>query len=178
MCVLCESHVFVCVHVCVCMCVCVCVCVCVCMCVCVCVLCGVFYLYPFLHSRTSWLLSGLTIHFAQPDAMKGSLLNTLQVTILQHLCHIPNHLSYLHQEGKPTCFVGVPHVWEKYSRKELSCSRSQTCGPFKGFVVGRSKVGIAYLYHVCFCGHVWSRINSESVASLDCMGGGGGGGVS
>ncbi|XP_064385622.1 long-chain-fatty-acid--CoA ligase ACSBG2-like isoform X2 [Halichondria panicea] len=41
------------------------------------------------------LHTGLTIHFAQPDALKGSLAVTLK-------------------EVRPTVFVGVPRVWEKF----------------------------------------------------------------
>lgn len=39
-----------------------------------------------------------TVYFAQPDALKGSLLSTLQ-------------------EVQPTCFLGVPRVWEKIHEK-------------------------------------------------------------
>ncbi|XP_004482294.1 long-chain-fatty-acid--CoA ligase ACSBG2-like isoform X2 [Dasypus novemcinctus] len=41
---------------------------------------------------------GAVIYFAQPDALKGSLVNTLQ-------------------EVKPTSFLGVPRVWEKIQEK-------------------------------------------------------------
>ncbi|XP_076057573.1 acyl-CoA synthetase bubblegum family member 1 isoform X3 [Oratosquilla oratoria] len=39
-----------------------------------------------------------TVYFAQPDALKGSLVQTLQ-------------------EVQPTCFLGVPRVWEKIYEK-------------------------------------------------------------
>ena len=64
------------------------------------------------------LHTGLTIHFARPDAMKGSLLDTLK-------------------EVNPTCFVGVPRVWEKF-REKIEMQLSQVSG-FKGFVLERSK---------------------------------------
>ncbi|KAK0147002.1 Long-chain-fatty-acid--CoA ligase ACSBG2 [Merluccius polli] len=44
---------------------------------------------------------GGTTHFAQPDALKGSLVNTLK-------------------EVRPTAFMGVPRVWEKMQEKMRS----------------------------------------------------------
>ncbi|XP_028014928.1 long-chain-fatty-acid--CoA ligase ACSBG2 isoform X1 [Eptesicus fuscus] len=45
-------------------------------------------------------------HFAQPDALKGTLVNTLQ-------------------EVKPTAFLGVPRIWEKIQAKiKESCAKS------------------------------------------------------
>nr|XP_031545115.1 long-chain-fatty-acid--CoA ligase ACSBG2 isoform X1 [Vicugna pacos] len=41
---------------------------------------------------------GASIYFAQPDALKGTLVNTLQ-------------------EVKPTAFMGVPRIWEKMHEK-------------------------------------------------------------
>uniref|UniRef100_A0A671WVU6 Long-chain-fatty-acid--CoA ligase ACSBG2 n=1 Tax=Sparus aurata TaxID=8175 RepID=A0A671WVU6_SPAAU len=45
-------------------------------------------------------VGGMT-HFAQPDALKGSLVNTLK-------------------EARPTAFMGVPRVWEKMQEKMKS----------------------------------------------------------
>lgn len=44
------------------------------------------------------LHTGLTVHFARPDALKGTLLDTLKAV-------------------RPTVFVGVPRVWEKFKEK-------------------------------------------------------------
>ena len=51
------------------------------------------------------VLSGTTVHFAQPDAMKGSLAITLA-------------------EAKPTLFVGVPRVFEKMQEKIIQMSKT------------------------------------------------------
>lgn len=54
------------------------------------------------------LYSGSTIWFAQPDALKGSLINTLK-------------------EVRPTIFLGVPRVWEKI-RDRLSTALDAATG--------------------------------------------------
>lgn len=51
------------------------------------------------------IISGATVHFAQPDALKGSLKTTLQ-------------------EVRPTVFLGVPRVWEKFQEGIVAASRS------------------------------------------------------
>ena len=43
------------------------------------------------------MVNEVTVHFARPDALKGSLKGTLQ-------------------ECQPTVFFGVPRVWEKFRR--------------------------------------------------------------
>eukprot|EP00640_Fibrocapsa_japonica_P000935 CAMPEP_0113933644 /NCGR_PEP_ID=MMETSP1339-20121228/855_1 /TAXON_ID=94617 /ORGANISM="Fibrocapsa japonica" /LENGTH=664 /DNA_ID=CAMNT_0000935029 /DNA_START=61 /DNA_END=2055 /DNA_ORIENTATION=+ /assembly_acc=CAM_ASM_000762 len=50
---------------------------------------------------------GSTVHFAQPDALKGSLGKTLQ-------------------EVKPTYFFGVPRVWEKIYEKMMAIGKTTT----------------------------------------------------
>ncbi|CAI8023833.1 Long-chain-fatty-acid--CoA ligase ACSBG2 [Geodia barretti] len=51
---------------------------------------------------------GLTIHFARPDALKGTLLETLKAV-------------------RPTVLVGVPRVWEKFKEK-VEVQLSQVTG--------------------------------------------------
>lgn len=53
------------------------------------------------------LATGLTIWFAQPDALKGGLINTLK-------------------EVRPTVFLGVPRVWEKMQEKMQSIGKQTT----------------------------------------------------
>ena len=48
-----------------------------------------------------------TVYFAQPDALKGTLVNTLK-------------------EAKPTRFMGVPRVWEKMYEKMMEIGRKTT----------------------------------------------------
>lgn len=48
---------------------------------------------------------------------------------------------YSSQEVNPTCFVGVPRVWEKFKEK-IELHLSQVSG-FKGFVLEKSKVSVA-----------------------------------
>lgn len=63
------------------------------------------------------LVYGATIYFAQPDALKGSLGDTLKVV-------------------HPTVFLGVPRVWEKMQEKIISAGKSQG-------LITRTIVGIA-----------------------------------
>jgi long-chain-fatty-acid--CoA ligase ACSBG len=66
---------------------------------------------------------GSTIYFAQPDALKGSLGNTLK-------------------EVRPTMFLGVPRVWEKIHEKMREIGRSS--GPVKQAIGNWAKgVGLA-----------------------------------
>ena len=69
---------------------------------------------------------GFTVWFAQPDAMKGSLVVTLRVCGTSALIILSNSLpnpvlpvslSAVVQEVKPTVLFGVPRVWEKFREK-------------------------------------------------------------
>lgn len=51
--------------------------------------------------------AGYSVYFAQPDALKGSLVVTLK-------------------EVKPTVFLGVPRVWEKMQERMLEVGKSIT----------------------------------------------------
>ena len=53
------------------------------------------------------LYTGATVVFAQPDALKGSLVNTLT-------------------EARPTRFLGVPRVWEKIYERMMEVDRKAT----------------------------------------------------
>ncbi|KAM9393197.1 long-chain-fatty-acid--CoA ligase ACSBG2-like isoform 1-T1 [Pholidichthys leucotaenia] len=67
-----------------------------------------------------------TTFFAEPDALKGSLVNTLK-------------------EARPTCFVGVPRVWEKMQEKMKSVATKAT--PMQKSVADWAKaIGLQYSY--------------------------------
>jgi len=61
---------------------------------------------------------GATVHFAQPDALKGSLGQTLR-------------------EARPTVFLGVPRVWEKM--QEAMIAAGKTNGPLKRKIAAWAK---------------------------------------
>ncbi|KAM6944715.1 long-chain-fatty-acid--CoA ligase ACSBG2-like isoform 1-T2 [Lycodopsis pacificus] len=70
----------------------------------------------------------MTIYFAEPDALKGSLVNTLK-------------------EARPTCFLGVPRVWEKMQEKMKAVGAKAS--PMKRTVAGWAKsIGLRYNYSV------------------------------
>jgi long-chain-fatty-acid--CoA ligase ACSBG len=58
----------------------------------------------FMLDITAPIMTGAKIYFAQPDALKGSLGETLK-------------------EARPTLFLGVPRVWEKIHEKMLSVGK-------------------------------------------------------
>lgn len=53
------------------------------------------------------IFAGSCVYFAQPDALKGTLTNTLK-------------------DAKPTLFFGVPRVWEKIQEKMVQVGRETT----------------------------------------------------
>jgi long-chain-fatty-acid--CoA ligase ACSBG len=65
-----------------------------------------------------------SVYFAQPDALKGSLLPTLL-------------------EIRPTKFLGVPRVWEKIYEKMQDISR-QTTGFRKTLATWAKRHGLEY----------------------------------
>uniref|UniRef100_A0A8C2YVH8 long-chain-fatty-acid--CoA ligase n=1 Tax=Cyclopterus lumpus TaxID=8103 RepID=A0A8C2YVH8_CYCLU len=60
----------------------------------------------------------MTTYFAEPDALKGSLVNTLK-------------------EAHPTCFLGVPRVWEKMQEKMKAVGAKAS--PMRSTVAGWAK---------------------------------------
>ncbi|KAM9360186.1 long-chain-fatty-acid--CoA ligase ACSBG2-like [Symphorus nematophorus] len=70
----------------------------------------------------------LTTYFAEPDALKGSLGTTLK-------------------EARPTCFLGVPRVWEKMQEKMKAVGAKAP--PTQKKVAGWAKsIGLQYNYSV------------------------------
>lgn len=69
---------------------------------------------------------GACVYFAQPDALKGTLKNTLV-------------------ECRPTIFLGVPRVWEKFAEKMQETARSVT-GLKKTIGVKAKKLGLKGVY--------------------------------
>uniref|UniRef100_A0A1A8FR36 long-chain-fatty-acid--CoA ligase n=1 Tax=Nothobranchius korthausae TaxID=1143690 RepID=A0A1A8FR36_9TELE len=71
---------------------------------------------------------GGTIYFADPDALKGSLVNTLK-------------------EARPTGFLGVPRVWEKMQEK-MKAAGSKVSPLKKRLADWAKSVGLQYNYSV------------------------------
>uniref|UniRef100_A0A3P8WG65 Long-chain-fatty-acid--CoA ligase ACSBG2 n=1 Tax=Cynoglossus semilaevis TaxID=244447 RepID=A0A3P8WG65_CYNSE len=65
---------------------------------------------------------GAVTYFAQPDALKGSLVNTLQ-------------------EARPTAILGVPRVWEKMQEK-MKAKGARSCTVAKMVVAWAKGVGL------------------------------------
>ncbi|XP_047448977.1 long-chain-fatty-acid--CoA ligase ACSBG2-like [Mugil cephalus] len=75
-----------------------------------------------------------TTYFAEPDALKGSLVDTLK-------------------EARPTCFLGVPRVWEKMQEKMKAVGAKAS--PLRKRVADWAKaIGLQYSY---------SAMNGENV---------------
>ncbi|XP_043474001.1 very long-chain-fatty-acid--CoA ligase bubblegum isoform X2 [Leptopilina heterotoma] len=66
----------------------------------------------------SSMMIGATVYFADKNALKGSLVNTLV-------------------EARPTIFLGVPRVWEKIYEKMQLVARNN--GPIKSWIAGWAK---------------------------------------
>jgi long-chain-fatty-acid--CoA ligase ACSBG len=65
------------------------------------------------------MVVGGTVHFAQPDALKGSLVNTLK--------EVRKTASLLLAlQVRPTCFLGVPRVWEKIQEKMIATGKENS----------------------------------------------------
>ncbi|XP_033749822.1 long-chain-fatty-acid--CoA ligase ACSBG2-like [Pecten maximus] len=69
---------------------------------------------------------GGSIYFAQPDALKGTLKNTLQ-------------------EARPTAFFGVPRVWEKFMEKMVEKGKAVT-GVKKMIGTKAKEIGLRGVY--------------------------------
>ncbi|XP_060075847.1 long-chain-fatty-acid--CoA ligase ACSBG2-like [Ylistrum balloti] len=72
------------------------------------------------------VLFGGTIYFAQPDALKGTLKDTLK-------------------EARPTAFFGVPRVWEKFMEKMIEKGKSVT-GVKKMIGTKAKEIGLRGVY--------------------------------
>ncbi|XP_074526461.1 long-chain-fatty-acid--CoA ligase ACSBG2-like [Halichoeres trimaculatus] len=69
-----------------------------------------------------------TVYFADPDALKGTLVNTMK-------------------EARPTCFLGVPRVWEKMEEKMKAVGAKSS--PMRKRIAGWAKsIGLQYNYSV------------------------------
>ncbi|XP_060894441.1 long-chain-fatty-acid--CoA ligase ACSBG2-like [Labrus mixtus] len=69
-----------------------------------------------------------TTYFADPDALKGSLVNTMK-------------------EARPTCFLGVPRVWEKMQEKMKAVGAKAS--PMRRNVASWAKsIGLQYNYSI------------------------------
>lgn len=80
-------------------------------------------------------ISGFVVNIAQPDALKGTLKDTLLVyTCRSH----PRLMMVLIQEVRPTQLVSVPRVYEKF-KDALERQMSDATG-IKKFIVETSKV--------------------------------------
>lgn len=65
------------------------------------------------------ICTGKTVYFAKPDALQGSLVETLQW-------------------AKPTLFLAVPRVWEKFEEKlkEIAASKPAILQSLSGWAKG------------------------------------------
>jgi len=71
------------------------------------------------------MVNEVTVHFARPDALKGSLKGTLQ-------------------ECQPTVFFGVPRVWEKFREAILAKAKDLYSGALGGIKKSVGAAGKAY----------------------------------
>ncbi|XP_037338061.2 long-chain-fatty-acid--CoA ligase ACSBG2-like [Pungitius pungitius] len=68
----------------------------------------------------------MTTYFAEPDALKGSLVNTLK-------------------DARPTCFVGVPRVWEKMQEK-MKAVGAKSSRTRRKVATWAKSIGLRYTY--------------------------------
>ena len=86
------------------------------------------------------VVTGHCVWFAQPDALKGSIKETLLVIYRLDKSLAINNV----QEVKPTLFFAVPQLWEKL--KDVIEVKLQGLQGFQKILISASMVLILYLH--------------------------------